>query len=262
MKKLTSILLLWMLLFVQQAAFGQQIVSGRHRKIFTATGSPTYVGYTYCPRTYSGSTATSTATCGGGGTLTVAVGDVIVMECGTDIYSVGQSVVNLSDSNANSYTLGGDTSSASYYREYSRGGWAVASTAGATNFICTMTNATGDVNFAVVVYRGLLGTVDTSLASNLYPNSGSFLTSSFTTTVKDLVIVCASSGDANAGGIWMAGLIQGSTGSAVGVSGATLSTSSLTGCEARLNSSFGSGTAAMTYGGRGDYGYQVLAFKY
>jgi hypothetical protein len=258
MKKITALLtagVFWLWMIVPAPT--QTMIVGKHR--VTAATGPTLIGRTYCADAYVSSE--STATCGGGGALTTNVGDVIVVNCSATGYLTITSI-NASDSKSNSYTQGTFEQPGLYYYSNQQLNYSVVSSSGSTNFICiTAPTNTVHISMTVMQYRGLAGTLNTSLFGKNGPNSSAFLTSAFTTTARALIVACAGAGQA---GVWTAGNIGGSAGTLVGVSGATLGTSSTNACEAQIaSSSISSGTAAMTAtGSLGDYGYGVLAFNY
>ena len=224
-------------------------------------GGPTLKGNTYCYSSGSVS-AVSTSSCGGGGPLTVAVGDVVVVNCGNPGYT-GATYANASDSAGNSYTQGPFETKYAYNAVYGNQlNWSVAATAGATNFTCTWSTSVSNAGMIVLDYGGLTGVENTSLFGNLYPDSSAFITGSFTTTARTLIIACTSSSTTTTGA-WIAGSVAGGSGTIVGVPAASLTTSAYSACEAYQASTAVTGTAAMTAtGASGDYAYGVLAFDY
>jgi hypothetical protein len=198
MKKLTSILLLWMLLFVQQAAFGQQIVSGRHRKIFTATGSTvTYAGIN-CSINYIASASSVSCTVSG-----LSAGQTIYIE---SQWYTASLTATMGDSNGSTSVVSGPTTLTTQ-----TGGdemWVVKNTnSGSHVLTLTLSGTAAYPNIFAIVLSGASATSPTDSVATLKQSTGSpaTLTSNgLTTTTSNeflLVPLCGYSG----GGVTISG---------------------------------------------------------
>lgn len=204
-------------------------------------GTPVLKSQTYIQVSGIGSSM-STNGSGGGGAITTAAGDYVIVWCASHGYTNGTITSwSMTDSLSNSWTALGFVNGSGNSGEMFVG---APSTTGSTNFTCTP-NASSGIKGSITVldYTGTSGTKNTSATAN---TTGTTLTSgSFTTTQRTLNIFIGAM--YSVGDTWTAGTIGGNTATFVGGSQGTTGTSQYSIAEAYTSTGIlTSATAVMT----------------
>ena len=184
MKRITSTLTLWILLFVQQAAQAQFTIPFATGASKAATSSlPVFADYPTCGFSTS---------C----TDTVAAGDLVVM--------MGSAIIA---DNVTSYAVSSTPTSAwnclALLGSSSELCWSIMTSSGSTTFSMVPTPTETYSTVQIMHYTGGTGhTVATSASA-----TGTNTTAAFSTTTPTLTVVCAAGGS----GTWSVGTVGGNT---------------------------------------------------